>query len=919
MMETEIPRLLDIVFSWTIKDVLDDYLYKDKVRNIPETFSSTTEYMSSFTLPLIEETHADLSSSLKNMSRAPFCTIRTVEKGRKFKPPKKLFYDIQIKRSASDDDMKDVEKYEPEVGDLIAFTDIRPKSKHDFLQGPGKNYHIAYVYRSRDENTDKITILSSKLQEIQQGTWSNYAIYLLNMTTNLRIWKALNSELEGANTCIIRKVLQADPANGENSSICSSGVEHSLAFSRVQNLTSSHNLNEAQEEAVSSCVTMRKCHHSENIKLIWGPPGTGKTKTVASLLFALLKLKTRTLTCAPTNSAVLTVAARLLGLLKETLVYETYGLGDIVLSGNSSRMKVDEYHGLRDVFLDYRVDKLRECFAPLTGWKHYLESMISLLENPKQQYVLFKRKAGDENDDEDEEEQKYCCVYSLYKMVEKGVVMALKGIVKEKLSSIQEHRHSHMQKEKETAMSLEQFVKKSFSNIREKLKFYMEVMCTHLPTSIIPFETARNIFRALSLISSLESFLYQTKVNLDLLDYKGDCFIECFGRHSLSNREECLRILRSLSETISLPTIAEKYKIANFCLTNTCLVFCTVSSSIRLYTGGMVPLQFLVIDEAAMLKECESIIPLQLPGLKNVILIGDERQLPAVVKSKISNDAKFGRSLFERLVLLGCRKHLLNVQYRMHPSISSFANREFYDGLLSDAPNVRGTAYDKFFLQGNMYGSYSFINIAKGKEKCGHVDGQSLRNIVEAAAITEIIKNLYKEFMRARGKLSIGIISPYKAQVHEIQKRVKEYSSSSNTAFSVSVRSVDGFQGGEEDIIIISTVRANGIGKVGFVSNRQRTNVAVTRARYCLWVLGNAATLVNSGSVWEKLVADAKNRGCFHNADDDKNLARAIEVASREELLDDTDSSFKSLSLGDKFKSTTVACSSSGRPRTPRW
>ncbi|KAI4299679.1 hypothetical protein L6164_033113 [Bauhinia variegata] len=861
MMETEIPRLLDIVFSWTIKDVLDDYLYKDKVKNIPDTFSSTTEYMFSFIPALIEETRADLSSAFKGVSRAPFCEIWAVEGNKDFKSPKQLFYDILLRRTDDNYDVKDIGKYEPESGDLIAFTDIRPK-RIDDLQRPGKSFHIAYVHGSRGGSTDKITILSSKHMEIQRGTGSIYAIYLLNMTTNLRIWKALISGLKGAEMNLIRKVLQADPSNGGNCSICSSGVEHGLAVSRVQNLTSSHNLNEAQEEAVSSCVTMRKCHHSENIKLIWGPPGTGKTKTVASLLFALLKLKTRTLTCAPTNPAVLTVAARLLDLVKDSLEFETYGLGDIVLSGNSSRMKVDEHRTLRDVFLDYRVEKLRKCFAQHSGWKHYFESMIGLLENPQQLYVLFKRENDNEDDDGDGD-----------------------------------------------ILSLEQFVKQRFSFIREKLKFYMEILCTHLPTSILPFETARSMFRALALLRSLENSLYQSKVNLHDLEYvERDGFIECFGRLSLSRREECLNILRSLSESISFPSFAEQSALANFCLTNACLVFCTASSSTRLYTEGIAPVKFLVIDEAGMLKECESAIPLQLPGLKNAILIGDEKQLPAVVKSKISDDAKFGRSLFERLVLLGYQKHLLNVQYRMHPSISSFPNREFYGELLFDGPNVRGTTFNGSFLPGNMYGSYSFINISKGKEKSGRGLGHSLRNTVEAAAITEIIKNLHKEFMSSKRKVSIGVISPYNAQVYEIQEKVKEYSSSSDADFSVSVRSIDGFQGGEEDIIIISTVRANGIGKVGFVSDRRRTNVAMTRARYCLWVLGNAATLINSDSVWKKLVADARSRGCFYDADDDKNLAHAIEVALLEELLDETESPFKSLSLRDKgsFKNKKV-------------
>jgi senataxin len=86
--------------------------------------------------------------------------------------------------------------------------------------------------------------------------------------------------------------------------------------------------------------------------------------------------------------------------------------------------------------------------------------------------------------------------------------------------------------------------------------------------------------------------------------------------------------------------------------------------------------------------------------------------------------------------------------------------------------------------------------------------------------------------MRTQEKVSIGIISPYNAQVFEIQAKIKQYTSVSDTDFTVSVRSVDGFQGGEEDIIIMSTVRSNGSGKVGFLSNRQRANVAMTRARY---------------------------------------------------------------------------------------
>lgn len=92
------------------------------------------------------------------------------------------------------------------------------------------------------------------------------------------------------------------------------------------------------------------------------------------------------------------------------------------------------------------------------------------------------------------------------------------------------------------------------------------------------------------------------------------------------------------------------------------------------------------------------------------------------------------------------------------------------------------------------------------------------------------------EFLKTRKKVSIGIISPYNAQVYEIQENIKRNSSVSDPDFSVSVRSIDGFQGGEEDIIIISTVRSNEDANIGFLSIRNRANVALTRARYVTYV-----------------------------------------------------------------------------------
>ncbi|XP_028054794.1 probable helicase MAGATAMA 3 isoform X2 [Camellia sinensis] len=418
------------------------------------------------------------------------------------------------------------------------------------------------------------------------------------------------------------------------------------------------------------------------------------------------------------------------------------------------------------------------------------------------------------------------------------------------------------------------------SIIGNDLIFFIPILYTHMPTSIISLEVARKMIRALDLLKSFRTLLRTdvaaNKFLRELINGTADVRNRINGFMKLSSvKAECLQVLKFLRETFSALNTTDKYVIRSFCLQNACLIFCTASSSAKLCTEEENPLELLVIDEAAQLKECESTIPLQLSGIRHAILVGDERQLPSMVQSKICQNVEFGRSLFERLVLLGHKKHLLSIQYRMHPSISMFPNREFHDNMISDGPNVKERTYERLFLRGSMYGSYSFINVSYGQE--GFDNRHSTKNTVEVAVATDIVARLFKESKVSKQKVRIGYISPYKAQVFALEQKFgKTYNTNANSDFSVSVRSVDGFQGGEEDIIIISTVRCNGRGSVGFLSNCQTANVALTRARHCLWILGNGATLINSGSVWKKLVVDAKARGCFYDANDDKNLAQAV-------------------------------------------
>ncbi|CBI22563.3 unnamed protein product, partial [Vitis vinifera] len=773
-------NLTDVVFSWSLDNVLDENFYKRQVGKIPMEFLSKPVYMTSFIPALLEEIRADLLSSMKTVfedhaSDPPVREVQFVEESTRYGPPKNL-YNISLKgeRVAENDAVT----YKPENGDIIALTDTRPNSIDDSKRSE-RSYLIAFIQGSR-KDSDEFQIVSSKPIEFEQNMQEDgkrntlYAVFLINLTTNICIWNSLTQGLQGGSMAIIEKVLRPNSYAGGRCKICSSGsVSDSVA--RIN----SFKLNRSQKAAVLSCLATANCHHQNSVELIKGPPGTGKTNTVGSLLCALLGMKCRTLACAPTNIAVLEVAARVLSLVEESLEYDAYGLGDIVLFGSSEGMNIDDDSDLHDVFLDTRARILVRCFARHSGWKHCLESMINLLEGTK----------------EDHEKLEIC---------------------------------------KE----------------REEVQYFED------PKS-------KKIWK--------------------MVEDKGEL---TQNKNNRVATEECLQSLKCLCKKITLPNFYTDDKIKKFCLEKACLLFCTASSSVKLKMKGMTPVELLVIDEAAQLKECESTIPLQISGLRHAILVGDEMQLPALVKSKISEKAGFGRSLFERLVLLKHEYHLLNIQYRMHPSISFFPNKEFYENQISDAPNVKDRSYEKQFLQGSMYGPYSFVNVAYGKEE---FENHSSRNMVEVAVVSEVVTSLFKESVSKKQKVSVGVISPYKAQVIAIQEKLgKIYNTDEERDFSVKVCTVDGFQGGEEDVIIISTVRGNEKGLVGFLSKRQRANVSLTRARHCLWIFGESETLVASGTVWKRVVEDAKERGCFYNASAEKNLAQAMAISLVEQgQLDD--------------------------------
>jgi len=250
-----------------------------------------------------------------------------------------------------------------------------------------------------------------------------------------------------------------------------------------------------------------------------------------------------------------------------------------------------------------------------------------------------------------------------------------------------------------------------------------------------------------------------------------------------------------------------------------------------------------VIDEGSQQVEPSTLIPIM--RADKFYIAGDHKQLPPTVMSEEAKELE--RTLFEKLI----NGHpefstMLEVQYRMNEKIMEFPNREFYGGKLKAAESVREHTLADF----NLEEPERFKEVLDPREPLAFLDTSSINafefqpegstsyeNYEEAKLAVEIAQELHRIGLESK---DIGIITPYAAQVKLIKQLLLERN------FKVEVNSVDGFQGREKEAIIISFVRSNEEGEVGFLKDLRRLNVAITRARRKLICIGNAETLKKS-------------------------------------------------------------------------
>lgn len=313
---------------------------------------------------------------------------------------------------------------------------------------------------------------------------------------------------------------------------------------------------------------------------------------------------------------------------------------------------------------------------------------------------------------------------------------------------------------------------------------------------------------------------------------------EMTGRLRKSGREDRERLHNQLTK-LRVRATGLEIRIDTELFTEARVIACTlVGAASRVLERKR--FSSLFIDEAAQAIEAACWIAIS--RADRVILAGDHCQLPPTIKCIEAARGGLGRTLLEKVVLHKPETvSLLKIQYRMHEDIMRFPSRWFYHDELEAAPEVKYRGVLDFDTPA------SWIDTSElDLQEKAVAEGTGRLNTGEAELLVRELKN-YMERIGIRRILEehidFGVISPYRAQVHYLRHLLKKEPFFRPCRRLITVHTVDGFQGQERDVIMISLVRANEKGQIGFLRDLRRMNVAITRARMKLLILGEAVTL----------------------------------------------------------------------------
>jgi hypothetical protein len=647
----------------------------------------------------------------------------------------------------------------------------------------------------------------------------NLALLEAPLTPSARICNAL-SNMSASHACGIQKVLLTSLAGAP------AGADAADAADSAPLSPLADALNDSQRIAIRRCVRAYGARPSA-LQVVHGPPGTGKTSTLVALLGTLLTASggpaRRAWVAAPTNQAVCELARRAC----RDLVHGPPAAGvepyDLVLIGDEGRLVLDR--DLRLLHLDSRVRRLAKAQA---GWSAGLAAVVA-----------FDPSAPDPPPAADQADQ------------------AAQGPSGE--------------------ADPEQVLRDACSDCIQSA----EVLAAELPPAALP-AAGRQFMR--EAVGALARFLCEHKSISESGSVPKQRQIALVGEA----HARLVGALRQRAGGGAPPPSLSQARLRELVLKGARALFSTVSAA------GSTELQLLkhehedftvdlaIVDEATQLVEASTAIMLS-PRLGCLVLAGDHKQLPPTVISGLAQRHGYGRSLFDRLLgNPGSASSLLNVQYRMHPRISGWPNRRFYNGSLLDGPNVLSRDYVKPWHE--FFPPVSVFSV-RGKEESAATGSKF--NALEVEVAVKLLKAFYRLFAKdADRTIKVGLLSPYSAQRELLARQVSDAKGQwSASKLTVEVNTVDGFQGQECDIVMFLAVRCNTKGMLGFLTDVRRLNVAVTRARFSLVVICDDETL-KSNSVWRSFLDEVESDNKLFSSQNNDLLKRALQSCKREASLD---------------------------------
>ncbi|KAG9449287.1 hypothetical protein H6P81_009252 [Aristolochia fimbriata] len=820
----------------------DENVATNNFREIPISFSSPEHYVEIFRPLVLEEFKAQLHSSFlemsspEEMSCGTLCVL-SVER----------VDDFNLVRCISGEKDSEVSRVCAE-NDLVLFTK-QP------LETSAQSVHLVGKVERREKDTKckklvivirfflqstSAHIVKAKRLLTERSKW--YVSRIMSITPQLREFQALSSLKDIPLLPLILNPIGQCYPKSRKIELCK------LPLPLLQTLKSS--FNDSQLQAISVAIGTHGQNKDFELSLIQGPPGTGKTRTIVAIVSGLLAVsfaRKKDVSRNPCNPSHGSDAA-----------------------GTNIRAKISQSAAIARAWQD-------AAFARQLLKEETKDSSVSKEGPTVRGRVLIcaqSNAAVDELVSRISSEGLYGCEGKMFKpyLVRVGnaktvhpnsLPFFIDTLVEQRLAEEQTNIVNAMKDSDEVSSAtlrskLEKLVEsiQSFEAKRADLRDENSKTSEDVPKKVNEPEMSDAAIAAkLKVLYGKKKALYVELASVQAREKKTSEEIRNL-KHKL--RKSILREAEIVITTLS-GSGGDVYGVCSESISGS-RFGCSIEDSL---------FDAVIIDEAAQALEPATLIPLQL--LKSYgakcIMVGDPKQLPATVLSSVASKFLYECSMFERLQRAGHPVTMLNEQYRMHPEICCFPSLHFYDNQLLNGEGMEKKStqfHESMYLR-----PYVFFDVMDGHEQYGKNSGSlSLRNESEALFAVEILRYFKKRHPSEFNGGRVGIIAPYRSQVSLLRSCFAS-AFGSNVAADMEFNTVDGFQGREVDILILSTVRASdrgakepGIrsGSIGFVADVRRMNVALTRARLSLWIVGNAKTLQRNVN-WAALLNNAKERG----------------------------------------------------------